>query len=273
MRKIKCRDCAGCCSITSVGMGKWENRCSIKGSLWNTDEVWSCYQFTQKESKMSMPLIEQSQAYHGAFDWFNEKLFDGQLPRPMLCLTRNANIIGGYFNHSKWHDEAGNNIDEIAINSNMMEEGNIVGLMHTLIHEMIHLKQQHFGKPSRHGYHNTEFADWAEGMGLHCADAKTGKRTGHMMATSVLDGGKAAKAIALLPDEHVFPWMAVSTHEDGKEGGGGGENRGGDGSDPPRRSGSRSKFTCAVCGLNAWAKPGAKLACGECDRMMIESLS
>ena len=233
-----------------------------------------------KEKQMSLPLIEQSQAYNGAFDWFNEKLFDGQLPRPMLCLTRNANVIGGYFNKAKWHDEAGNSVHEIAINANMMEQGNIVELMHTLIHEMIHLKQEVVGKPSRHGYHNSEYADWAENMGLHCKDMKTGKRTGHMIATKIEDGGKAAKAIALLPDEHIFPWMAVSTGEDGNESGGGGTGtgegsgggtRGGDGSEPPRRSGARSKFTCAICGLNAWAKPGAKLVCGECDKALIET--
>jgi uncharacterized membrane protein YgcG len=236
-----------------------------------------------KEKEMSLPLIEQSQAYHGAFDWFNEKLFDGQLPRPMLCLTRNANVIGGYFNKDKWHDEKGNGIHEIAINANMMEQGNVVELMHTLIHEMLHLKQEVVGKPSRHGYHNSEFADWAEAMGLECKDVKTKQRTGHMIATKILDGGKAAKAIALLPDEHIFPWMAVSTRADGgEEGGGGGGgggtgegsgrgSRGGDGSEPPRRSGSRSKFTCAICGLNAWAKPGAQLVCGECDKALVET--
>lgn len=280
MRKeITCRECGNCYDIKKDELGLWRNNCHERpGGNWSTDEVWNCNYYKQKESNMSMPLIEQSQAYHGAFDWFNEKLFNGQLPSPMLCLTRNANVIGGYFNHAKWHDENGNSIDEIAINANMMEQGNIVELMHTLIHEMIHLKQQHFGKPSRHGYHNTEFADWAELMGLHCKDAKTGKRTGHMMSTSVRDGGKAARAIALLPDELIFPWMAVSTQEDGKEGGGSGGGSGEgegtgreDGSGPPRRSGTRSKFTCAQCGLNAWAKHEAKLACGECDRMMVES--
>lgn len=275
MRKIKyvrCVDCSKCVPVDS------ENKCTDHGDIetqipYNSLVWWDCERFKQKENKMSMPLIEQSRAYNGAFDWFNEKLFDGQLPRPMLCLTRNANVIGGYFNHAKWHDDKGNSVDEIAINANMMEQSNIVELMHTLIHEMIHLKQQHFGKSSRQGYHNSEFADWAEDMGLHCKDAKTGRRTGHMMSTKVLDGGKSAKAIALLPDEHVFPWMAVSTQEDGKEGGGegSGEGSGGDGSGPPRRSGTRSKFTCAVCGLNAWAKHEAKLACGECDRMMVES--
>ena len=233
-----------------------------------------------KESNMSLPLIEQSQAYHGAFDWFNEKLFDGQLPRPMLCLTRNANVVGGYFNKDKWHDDVGNSIHEIAINANMMEQGSVVELMHTLIHEMIHLKQEVVGKPSRHGYHNSEYADWAEAMGLECKDVKTKQRTGHMIATKILDGGKAAKAIALLPDEHIFPWMAVRTKEDGDESGGGGtgggssggtETKGGDGSEPPRRSGTRSKFTCAICGLNAWAKPGAKLVCGECDKALVET--
>jgi uncharacterized membrane protein len=31
---------------------------------------------------------------------------------------------------------------------------------------------------------------------------------------------------------------------------------------------SKTKFTCAVCGQNAWAKPDAEIACGPCNVMM-----
>ncbi|EEE1944776.1 TPA: SprT-like domain-containing protein [Escherichia coli] len=33
---------------------------------------------------------------------------------------------------------------------------------------------------------------------------------------------------------------------------------------PTKGTGTRSKFTCPRCGLNAWAKPSAVLVCGEC---------
>jgi hypothetical protein len=31
---------------------------------------------------------------------------------------------------------------------------------------------------------------------------------------------------------------------------------------------SKTKYTCPSCGLNAWAKPGAWLVCGECQAPM-----
>lgn len=33
---------------------------------------------------------------------------------------------------------------------------------------------------------------------------------------------------------------------------------------PVKGTGTRTKFTCPGCGLNAWAKPSASLVCGEC---------
>ncbi len=32
-----------------------------------------------------------------------------------------------------------------------------------------------------------------------------------------------------------------------------------------KKSASKTKYTCPVCGLNAWAKPGVILICGECS--------
>lgn len=34
---------------------------------------------------------------------------------------------------------------------------------------------------------------------------------------------------------------------------------------PVKETGTRTKFTCPTCGLNAWAKPSASLVCGDCN--------
>jgi hypothetical protein len=31
-----------------------------------------------------------------------------------------------------------------------------------------------------------------------------------------------------------------------------------------KKAASKTKYTCPVCGQNAWSKPGAQLICGEC---------
>ncbi len=34
------------------------------------------------------------------------------------------------------------------------------------------------------------------------------------------------------------------------------------------KSASKTRYTCPSCEQHAWAKPGAKLVCGECDEPM-----
>ena len=37
---------------------------------------------------------------------------------------------------------------------------------------------------------------------------------------------------------------------------------------PDPKSASKTRYTCPSCELNAWAKPGVRLMCGECDEPM-----
>jgi hypothetical protein len=39
-----------------------------------------------------------------------------------------------------------------------------------------------------------------------------------------------------------------------------------------KKPNTRAKFTCETCGLNAWAKPGAPLICGDCEEQMTEEI-
>lgn len=42
---------------------------------------------------------------------------------------------------------------------------------------------------------------------------------------------------------------------------------------PIKGTGTRTKFTCPDCDLNAWAKPSAKLICGDCDVGLVSELN
>ena len=245
------------------------------------------------------PSVRQGNAYFEAFRWFNNQLFDGKLPPVMLCLTRNANVIGGYHCPDKWRDEKGTLLAEIALNANHMDGENIPFLMEILVHEMLHHWQWSLGKPGRMGYHNKEYADKARELGLrpYEQDPKTGEDTGRdtgdAVRTPVVEGGKTAIAIAEMPDGAIFPWVAHQLQAPG-EGGGGSGGEGSDGEEgedegcgsageggdrgrgtggmggPKPKSGQRAKFTCAICGLNAWAKPGASLLCGDDGCTLVE---
>ena len=72
--------------------------------------------------------------------------------------------------------------------------------MQTLVHEMVHLWQAHFGKPGRGRYHNGQWADKMEAIGL--MPSSTGKpggqRTGDCMADYAIEGGRFLQACAAL---------------------------------------------------------------------------
>jgi hypothetical protein len=56
-------------------------------------------------------------------------------------------------------------IDEIALNPQYFYESDIK-VLQTLVHEMVHMWQKYFGTPSRSGYHNREWANKMESVGL-----------------------------------------------------------------------------------------------------------
>lgn len=222
------------------------------------------------EKKVS-PNIELNESYLKAFDHFNKKLFSGTLGRPMLCFTRNSNVIGGYFSPNKWYNENGRRVHEIAINANHMKGGDIPFLMGILIHEMVHLWQNDYGKPTRNGYHNYQWIQKAMAVGLVCeADDGGVDVPGQNIHTEFRPNDWAMKATASLPDEAIFPWLSVPLNPEPPQ------PKGGDGKEKSKdketgKGGKRSKYTCPACGLNAWAKPGVKLSCLTCNQVLVES--
>ena len=206
------------------------------------------------------PCVESANAYALAYEHFKRELFLDTLTTPMLILTRDARIIGGHFAPNKWTNEEGKSVHEIAINANCMTNGDPVFLFGILIHEMVHLWQQENGKPTRGGYHNEEWMSACREVGL------TPKGGGQTVSTEITPGGKAEAAIASLPEEAVFPWMSAEMV------GGDVPTPKGPDAKPPVKSGIRSRFTCPICGLNAWAKPGANLVCGEDGSPLVEQV-
>lgn len=216
--------------------------------------------------KKKSAAVAQVGAYQEAFDYLNRELFDGKLGACMLVLSRNSESIGGYFSPDRWANEDGDKvIPEIGINANRMTGLDIQELFGKLVHEMAHLWQFEKGSASRTGYHNQEWILKAAALGL------TVEGSGQAVSTSLMDGGAAALAIAGLPDSAVWPWLANSPL-DANQGGGDGSGAPGGlpaGPVPVKKSGKRARYTCPVCGLNAWAKFGAVIVCGDCSQVMV----
>lgn len=200
------------------------------------------------------PIVENAKSYNLAFDHLNKVVWGGKLKAPMLLLTRDSRIVGGHFAAKKWTDEDGTLIHEIAVNANCVADQDPMTIFGILAHEMAHLWQQDHGSPTRGGYHNEEWMAEARRIGL------TIEGGGQRVSTEIEPGGLVEKAIASMPEEAVFPWMSAEAVN--------GEPKNDD--KPKGKSGIRSRYTCPVCGLNAWAKPGVTIICGEDGQQLVE---
>jgi hypothetical protein len=228
---------------------------------------------------MSKPTVEQAQALQAMFDHFNDALFLGVLPgdRVICTWTRAHQIVAGFLAPRRWSNSEGGHVYELAINANLMRAMSTTDLCAVMVHEMLHLEEVEAGTAGRAGYHKAAYCDRLRALGITPTDPATNKPldpgTGaQAVAQVVLDDPSTPfrQALDTLPEEAIPPYD--SDPEEGMpqdQGGGGqgeeGQPQEGDAGTPTPakpRPGTRARFTCPACGLNAWAKHGANLVCG-----------
>ena len=154
------------------------------------------------KKKNNTPALSPTQLAYGelqqAYDFFNQTLFGERLP-PCLITYQRKNRTYGYFSGDRW--AGGKKIaDEIAMNPMHFNERTQGEVLSTLVHEMVHLEQHHFGTPSRSGYHNKEWASWMERVGLIPSNTGEpgGKQTGQQMTHYIAPSGAFEKAFGEL---------------------------------------------------------------------------
>jgi predicted SprT family Zn-dependent metalloprotease len=191
-----------------------------------------------------------------AYDHFNRALFSGQLPPCLITMQRHKGAYG-YFSGERFASlgNAQEVTDEIALNPATFACRTPTAILSTLAHEMAHLWQHHFGKPSRSGYHNREWAAKMREIGLIPTDTGQpgGKETGQSMTHTIAEGGHFAQACAAF----LATGAAILYHD-----------RAGDGETRKKKAASKTRYTCPACRTNAWAKPNTKLICGDCEEPM-----
>jgi hypothetical protein len=234
------------------------------------------------------PTLQTSSELQGAFDHFNAALFGGDLPPCLITLQRRSPAVMGYYSKARFgsNREPGTTTDEIALNPIHFMGRDATEVLQTLVHEMCHLWQCHFGKPSRTGYHNREWAAKMVAVGLH--PSSTGKPggaiVGQHMADYVIADGHFDRAMRdLTSGDFRISWYdriaellvglmvpplvtnpspqtpsPVSNYV---------------APSPLQRPGRRERYSCSGCRLKAWAKPRAKLVCGTCNLPMSPQLA
>jgi predicted SprT family Zn-dependent metalloprotease len=203
------------------------------------------------------PTARLYSAFIGAYDFFNKFLFEDRLPRCVITLRANRSRLGCFAKERFKEGPSDNVIDEIALNPKAFKNMSVEEVLSTLVHEMTHLEQFRFGRPSRAGYHNKEWGKLMKRVGLYPSNTgrPAGKETGQQMHHYIIEGGLFTVACRALIEtgftiEYADIWRDGEKKESEK---------------------NKSKYTCTECGFNAWAKPNAEnLACLDCGMRMVE---
>lgn len=231
---------------------------------------------------MTNPTSQSYAELQTAFDHYNAALFGSALPSCLITLQRKARTYG-YFSSQRFvHRREQIKTDEIAINPAYFAVVPLLEVLQTLVHEMAHAWQCHFGKPGRRGYHNKEWADKMETIGL--MPSSTGKpggaRTGEKMADYAVEGGLFMQATeALLSHDFGISWLdrfpaATLTAPPAYNAEGLADSLGNlITARPPCNRSNRLKYRCPSCGAQAWGKPGLLLLCGDrsCKKALLIS--
>jgi predicted SprT family Zn-dependent metalloprotease len=239
------------------------------------------------------PTAEFYQLLNQAFCHFNQHLFDHQLPWCMLTLQRHRNTMG-YFSPERWVDGKGYKAHEIALNPAYFARHRVIDVLQTLVHEQCHMWQHLFGRhKSRSGYHNREWADKMESIGLMPSSTGEagGGRTGQSMSDYPIPGGGFLQAcMALCQGEYQLKWIDTepawqpSCQPRGKEHYDEIVIQAQEAApallaplvsvaateeinwEPPDngKSLSKGKYSCRRCRINVWGKPDLNILCGDC---------
>jgi len=211
----------------------------------------------QKYNLMSIAPTQQAYSeLTRAYNHFNKALFKNKLPPCLITMQRNKRAYG-HFSSKRYKNLKGKITDEIALNPQHFRYRPIKEVLSTLVHEMVHLWQYHFGKPGRRGYHNKQWAKKMIEVGLipsHTGDPD-GNQTGENMTHYIDPKGSfitacrklITKGFKITWADYISP-LDVLGMETKKE--------------------TREKYTCPSCGVNAWAKYGLLLICGRCEKDM-----
>jgi hypothetical protein len=203
-----------------------------------------------------MTKVTESQfsAVSKIYDYFNENLFDGKLNTCLLNFSRKSKAYG-FFAPERWSkaDDSKTKIHEISLNPEYLKEREPIKVISTLVHEMVHLWQQDFGKPSN-GYHNKEWAEKMKEVGLYpsTTGAEGGAETGKSCSHYIIAGGAYEVLFNDMPKEYLYPFVCVS------EGGG---VKKGSGS----KNKNKTKYTCPSCKAHIWGKDDLSVICTPCD--------
>ena len=201
------------------------------------------------------PSLVQYQELQTGFEFFNEELFRHRLTDCLIVFSRNPRTHG-YLAPERWVNETGDVIHGLGLSAETFTLRDPEIALSTLVHEMCHSWQQDCGdKKSRQGYHNREWGEKMEELGLipSSTGEPGGKRTGQGMSHYIDydndDGLFLPAALHLIETGWEMPWKDVVQER-------------------PERRKTKWRYICPKCDSYAGGKDNLKLACMSCEALM-----
>jgi predicted SprT family Zn-dependent metalloprotease len=210
------------------------------------------------------PTKETYERLQQAHEHFNKALFGGTLPNALITFQRRKGSFG-YFAGARFQNDTGQQADEIALNPMHFASRSQKDILGTLVHEMAHQWQRHWGQPGRGRYHKREWAEKMKAIGLQPSDTgvEGGKETGETLGHYIISGGPFDVAAArLLGKGFALTWKDAPELSD--------QATGESAAEPATpKSGKRVRYCCPDCDLKAWAKHDVRLLCGTDNVLML----
>lgn len=204
------------------------------------------------------PTLYSYGPWREAYGFFNRRLFDGALP-PCLITFQRKNRTLGYFSSCRFKSADGTQIhDEIALNPAHFEACGDKDVLSTLVHEMVHLWQYHFGTPSRASYHNAEWAAkmCASGLLPSHTGLPGGKQTGQRMTHCIEPEGHFDRAA----NELIAEGFKVEFVE---------RERGDLDPIVIKKRRSKTHFKCPCGQESVFGRPSTRVRCDGCHGLLV----
>jgi hypothetical protein len=243
------------------------------------------------------PTISFYSELQSAFDQFNSSLFEGKLP-PCLITLRSSSHAYGYHHSKRFVSPQGEFLDELGMHPGFFTLRPIEEVLSTLVHEMVHHWQEHFGSPTQSNAHNREWGQKMKDVGLIPSNTALpgGKSTGRTMSHYIEPNGKFINACRDVVnsgfkiewlDRHVpRPPTAIDDRQEKLRDAGVAIDVSvapvkvlpamPDGASSivppaPKKEVTRVRYHCQDCDVKAWAAPETAIVCGTCHKSLLAS--
>ena len=198
----------------------------------------------------------QYKFFQKLFNYYNRELFQDRLRECLINISRVKGDTASFIKES-WERGENERKHEINLNPDHLQQK--PKKWHTvLVHLMVHAWQHDYGKPSRAGYHNKEWASKMEGIGLipSATGKPGGKKTGQNLYQYIDTKGLFIKAFNNL-NKKDSSYHALPVFNEAKD----------------KNKVNSKTYQCPLCTDKVWGKPGMKIRCEPCDKRFVERYS